>query len=120
MKLPKLQQPNVTDSYTEWSSFIDLFGPSVDSNTPLTNSVKLNYLKACLKDDAAKLISSGMSTDANHEIALTLLTEKYANKRCNVQADLKKIWTQASMRSESGLQLRKKFGDTKRIFDSPR
>ena len=119
MKLPKFQQPNFTGSYTEWSSFIDLFGPPIDFNSPLTNSVKLYYLKACLKDDAAKLMTASMITDANYEIDQTLLPE-YGNKRCIVQADLKKIWMQASMRSESGLRLRKKLGDIKRKFASPR
>ena len=46
-----------------------------------------------------------MITDDNYEIALTLLPERYKNIRCIVQAQLKKIRTQASMKSESGLGL---------------
>ena len=107
MKLPKLQLPSFTGSYTEWTSFIDLFRASVDSNMQLTKSEKLNYLRACLKGDAAKLISSLMITDANYEIALTLLRDRYENKRCIVQAHLKVIWSQPSMKCESGLGMRK-------------
>ena len=67
----------------------------------------LNYLRACLKGDAAKLICSLMITDANHEIALTLLRKRYENKRCIVQGHLKVIWSQPSLKYESGLGLRK-------------
>ena len=63
----------------------------------LVNSKKLKYLRACLKRDAAKLISSVMITDANCEIALTLLQDRYENKLCIVQAHLKVIWSQPSM-----------------------
>ena len=73
MKLPKLQLPNFTGSYNKCTSFVDLFKASVGSNMQLTKSEKLNYLRACLKGNAAKLISSLMITDANYETALTLL-----------------------------------------------
>ena len=42
LKLPKLQLPSFSGSYTEWNSFRDLFNASVDSNTQLSNSEKLN------------------------------------------------------------------------------
>ena len=67
LKLPKLQLPTFTGSYTEWTSFFDLFKAAKDSNTQLTNCEKLNYLKACVKVDAAKLISLFSITDYNME-----------------------------------------------------
>ena len=103
MKLPKLHLKSFTGSYTEWISFIDLFRASVDSNLQLTKSEKLNYLRACLRGDAAKLISSLMITDAYYEIAFTLLRDRHENKRCSVQVHLKVIWSQPSMKCESGL-----------------
>ena len=107
MRLPKLQLPSFTGLYTEWMSFIDLFRASVDGNNQLSDSEKLNYLKVCLVGDAAKLIASVTITDANYSIAMKLLHERYENKRCIVQAHLKAIWTQPSMRSESAVGLRK-------------
>ena len=71
----------------------------------LTKSEKLNYLRACLTGDAAKLICSLLVTDANYEIALTLLRDRYKNKRCIVQAHFKVMWSQPSMKCESGLWL---------------
>ena len=46
-----------------------------------------------------------MITDAIYETALTLSREKHESKRCIAQAHLKVIWTQASMKFESGLGL---------------
>ncbi len=65
MMLPKLALPTFTGSYTDWMSFADLFHAAVDSNQSLTKSEKLNYLKACVKGDAATLISSIAITQAN-------------------------------------------------------
>ena len=69
LRLPKLELPTFTGCYTDWMSFIDLFKASIDSNSQLTNSEKLNYLRACVKGDAAKLINSITITDTNYTIA---------------------------------------------------
>ena len=105
LKLPKL--PSFTGSYTDWMSFAVLFKASVDSNSQLSNSEKLNYLKACVKGEAAKLISSVTITEYNYEIAWELLRERYENKRSIVQAHLQAIWSQCSLKSESSNGLRK-------------
>ena len=107
LRLPKLQLPSFTGLYTEWMSFIDLFRASVDNNSQLSASEKLNYLKVCLVGDAAKLISSVTITDSNYPIAMQLLQERYENKRCIVQAHLKAIWTQPCLKNESASGLRK-------------
>ena len=107
LRSPKLNLPTFSGSYTEWMSFFDLFNAAVNSNTQLSVSEKLNYLRACLKGDAAKLICSVAITDANYAIALCLLTDRYANKRSIVQAHLQSIWSQSSMKVESASGLRK-------------
>ena len=107
LRLPKLNLPTFSGSYTEWMSFFDLFNAAVNSNTQLSDSEKFNYLRACLKGDAAKLICSVSITDANYAIALGLLTDRYANKRSIVQAHLQSIWSQSSMKVESASGLRK-------------
>ena len=107
LRLPKLNLPTFSGSYTEWMSFIDLFHAAVDSNSQLSDSEKLNYLRACVKGDAAKLICSVAITDANYAIAMGLLSDRYANKRSIVQAHLQSIWTQPSMKVESATGLRK-------------
>ena len=74
-------------------SFSDLFNAAVNSNTELSDSEKLNYLRAGLKSDAAKLICLVLITDAIYTIALGLLTDRYANKRSIVE-DQKTVGSQ--------------------------
>ena len=62
-RLPELELLTFTGAYTDWMSFIDLFKASLDSDSQLANSEKLNYFRACVKGDAAKLISSITLTD---------------------------------------------------------
>ena len=94
LRLPKLQLPTFTGSYTDCMSFIIFFRASVDKNIQVTNSEKLNYLKARVKGDATKLNSSITITDPNFIIAIDLLIERHENRRSIVQAHLQKIWGQ--------------------------
>ena len=57
--------------------------------------------------DGAKLMASVTIPEANYSAAMTLLDERYENKRCTVQAHLEAIRTQPLMRSESAVGLRK-------------
>ena len=107
MKLRELQLPAFTGSYTDWMSFFDLFKASVDSNTHLSNSEKLNYLNACVNGEAARLISSISITDANYNIPFALLKDRYENERSIIQAHLQAIWSQPVLKTESAFGLRK-------------
>ena len=107
MRLPKLQMLTFTGAYTDWVSFSDLFQAAVGSSSLLSDSERLNYLKACIKGDAAKIFSSLRITDANYPIAWQLLKDRYDNTRSKVHAHLQAIWSQSSMKVESGSGLRK-------------
>ena len=85
-RLPKLNLPTFSGNYKSWTSFFDLFTSSVDSNSTLTNSQKLQYLKASLTGDAAKLLSSFTVTDNNYEPALDVLKKRYDNPRMIARA----------------------------------
>ena len=51
LRLPKLDLPQFTGTYSAWPSFVDLFNGSVDNNQNLSNSQKLFYLKGALKGE---------------------------------------------------------------------
>ena len=96
LKLPKLHFLSFTGSYADWMSFAYLFKASVDSNYELSNSDKLNYLKACVKGEATKLISSITITVYNlGSPARTLWKQK---EHCtspftsNLVSRLSKVW----------------------------
>ena len=92
MKLRKLQLQKFTGLHTDWTRFFYLLKASVDSNSHFSNSEKLNYLKACVKGEEVRLVSSISITDANYNTALTLLKDRYENKRRIIQAHLRAIY----------------------------
>ena len=112
MKLPNRQLPTFTGSYTHWMIFSDLFKDFVDSKSHLSNSEKLNFLKACVKGEAARIIGSISITDANYNIALKLLKDRYENKRSVIEAHLQALWPQPVLKTESALGLRKHLEHT--------
>ena len=91
-KLPKLNLPTFKGDYENWLSFYDLFKSSVHDNRSLTDSQRLQYLKASLQGDAAKLLTSLAITDANYSIALQTLEERYANPRMIARTHLTSIF----------------------------
>ena len=107
IKLPKVELPNFSGKYTQWTSFYDLFNASVHSNISLKPAEKLNYLKAALKGEAFTLIKKLAITDANYVVARDTLERRYANKRFTVRMHLEEILNQASIKSENGIGLRR-------------
>ena len=89
------------------TSFIDLFNSSVDSNSQLSNAQKLQYLKAFLTNDAAKLLSSFTITDSNYHTALEVLKKRYDNPRMIARAHVQSIFDLPNMRNDNGKDLRK-------------
>ena len=70
-------------------------------------------MKACVKAEAVRLISSTLITDSNYNNALTLLKDRYENKRSIVQAHLQAIWSQPVLKTETSLGLKKRLELTK-------
>ena len=105
-KLPKLDLPTFTGDYLTWTSFIDLFRGAVHNNTALLDSQKLQYLKASLKGDAAKLLASVTITDANYSVAMRMLRDRYQNERMILRAHVHAIATQKQLSNETAKDLR--------------
>ena len=81
LKLPKISLPTFSGKYNEWTPFYDLFKNTVDCNRALSDIQKLQYLKTSLKEQPARLLSHLPTTNANYQVALTILKERYDNKR---------------------------------------
>lgn len=105
VKLPKIDLPQFDGRYENWQSFQDLFLASVDKNNSLSSAQKLQYLKSCAKGEAANLIKSFTVTDQNYREAWSLLTDRYDNKRELVSAQLKRLFNQPEVRSQSATHL---------------
>ena len=72
LKLPKINLSCFNDKYSDWTQFFDHFKGTVDGNSSLSPIQKLQYLKASLKDEPAKLLAHIPTTSANYEVAVQL------------------------------------------------
>lgn len=81
IELPKIKIPEFTGKSVEWRSFIELFDKIVHTNQNITDSIKMQYLKTCLKADAAKLVNHMAPTAENYDACYNVLRNRYDNKR---------------------------------------
>ena len=66
-------------------------GTASKSNPCLTGVQKLNYLRAQLQGEAAKVVAGFPLTNANYEHSVTLLTERYGQTHKLVQAHMQAL-----------------------------
>ena len=78
--LPTLKLKPFDGDPSEWNSFFDQF-KAVVLSTSLPNTDKLQHLKMALTGEPLSVISQLKIEDLNLEVALTLLREKYENRR---------------------------------------
>ncbi|XP_063728523.1 uncharacterized protein LOC134856085 [Symsagittifera roscoffensis] len=107
VQLPKLELPTFSGKYVEWSLFYDLFTASIDKNNSLSDAQKLNYLKAALKDEPARIIASLSINDANYAIPKQQLIKRYDNRRSVINAHIQEFLAFSVLKSENVSTLRK-------------
>ena len=81
MRLPKLNLPTFSGNIHEWLSFKDIFRSSIHKNSALSASQKLSYLKPSLQAEPLRIIQSIPISDANYDIAWSLLKDRFSNKK---------------------------------------
>ncbi|GBN62327.1 hypothetical protein AVEN_172279-1 [Araneus ventricosus] len=86
VKLPTLSVPTFNGKIENWIMFKDMFVTSVIDNKSISNSMKLQYLKASCRDEALRVIQSISISDANFDIAWKLLEDS------DIGNDIKKFW----------------------------
>ena len=105
-KLPKLELKTFSGGYTQWTEFYDVFKCSVDRNDTLAKVQKLQYLKSCLKGEAANLIKACALNDENYDVAMNLLKSRYDNIKTIRDAHFDCIFQaqQLSTKSAAGIR----------------
>ncbi|XP_036146042.1 uncharacterized protein LOC118646697 [Monomorium pharaonis] len=106
VRLPKLDLPKFSGRYDEWFPFYNAFLSVIHSNASLNDIHKLQYLRAAITGEAHELICALEMSDANYEVAWSLLKERYDNKRLVVENHLKAIVGLPSMTKENAIELR--------------
>lgn len=110
IKLPELNIPLFSGSYTEWSSFYDIYTSLVHNNDNLSAIENFFHLRSSLVKSTADCIKNIETTSDNYEIAWTNLITHYNNKKLLVQTHVKAICDLPTIKSKSSTSLRK-FSD---------
>ena len=106
IKIPKPNLPLFSVNYMEWTSFFALFKGAVIDNSSLQGSQKLQYLKASVKSDVAKLLASIPVADHNFDIAMNTAINRYENKRIIIRTYPHSIFSYRSLTTDNAKELR--------------
>ena len=87
-RLPKLNIPTFSGDPLLWQSFWDCFEAAVHNNSSLTAVQKLNYLRAQLQHDAARVVAGFPLTGVNYEHSVTLLRQRYGQPHKLINAHM--------------------------------
>ncbi|KRZ66613.1 hypothetical protein T10_7670 [Trichinella papuae] len=77
VRLPSLELPKFGGDFTEFRGFWDRFADSIHKRTDLSDGAKLTYLRGCLTGDALKAIIGLSSSNADYEVAVQRLKERF-------------------------------------------
>ena len=106
VRLPRLNLLSFNGAYHAWLNFYDSFKALIHDNQQLADGQKLHYLRSCLKDEAARVISSLETSSANYDVAWDLLKERYDNRRIIIQNHIKTLMELPSSHKESASNIR--------------
>lgn len=91
VKLPKLQLASFNGDKTRWVEFWDSFKSSVHENKSLSNCEKFNYLRSRLTGEAERSVLGLTLSDANYNVAIGILQERFGNVQEAVDLHYKQL-----------------------------
>ena len=91
IKLPKLELIKFDGNIFRWQEFWDSYEATIHNNNSLGNIDKFNYLRAQLRNDAKEAITGLETTDANYQVAIDILKERYGKKQLIINAHYSKL-----------------------------
>lgn len=107
VKLPVLNLPTFSGSYSEWNGFSESFKALIADNSKLSDVEKFFYLQDCLKGSAKDILQGLSATSSNYHIAMRMLEERYNNEKLIIFSHLESILEHPKMQRESSTDLRK-------------
>ncbi|XP_063532113.1 uncharacterized protein LOC134742857 [Cydia strobilella] len=108
-RLPKLQLPVYSGDVLAWCEFWDVFRSNIDSRN-LPEVDKLSYLKTSVAGDAKKAIDGLSTTNANYDIAVSILKERFGKTSHLIDAHYAALY-KVKMAKGSAEDCRKTFNE---------
>ena len=91
IKLPKLELEKFHGDIFKWLEFWDSYEATIHKSNSLSSVEKFNYLRAQLRNEAKEAITGLKTTEANYEVAVTILQERYGKKQLIINAHYAKL-----------------------------
>ena len=101
--LPKLHLPKYSGDPKRWQEFWDAFGV-VDGNQSIAPVNKFRHLRTLLEGEAAAAISGIQTTDANYNVAVKLLKERFVQKQIIVNAHIEALTNLQTVHSDKDVK----------------
>lgn len=111
IQLPPLKIPEFSGNVRDWRSFRDLYDKIVHNNKTIAKSIKIQYLKAYIKGNAAALVAHVSPNENNYDSCYKILCSRYENKRENLGTFIDEIMSLKKL-SDSKSDGIKKIHDT--------
>jgi hypothetical protein len=106
-KLQSIPLPEFSGDALYWHSFADRFQALVDRDSRLSQVAKLDYLKGCLKGEAARLVTHIPSTNENYKIAWKLLERRFGDEWPTLVRHLETMFNFKPLTSKNSKDLRR-------------
>ena len=91
VRLPKIEIKRFNGDATEWQTFYDSFECAVHKNKQISNIEKMNYLINLLEGEAASTLKGLQLSNANYEVALNMLQERYGDEQVLISSFMNKL-----------------------------
>jgi len=91
VRLPPITLPTFDGNIQEWASFFDCFKAMVHNEDTYPAAQKFSYLRSTLTGAALDVVRAIPMTEANYEVALKRLRQRYENKSMIIQSHIRAI-----------------------------
>lgn len=108
---PKIELPTFDGSYSQWTTFKDLFVEAVHSNNMIPRVQKMQHLKAKLRGEAERLVQHLNINSDNYESCWEILQHRYDNLRLIFSYHANLLLNQHEIQQPTAAAL-KKFHDS--------
>lgn len=105
VQLPPIKMPEFSGNIQGWESFFDCFRSMVHDVNTLTPAQKFYYLRSCVTGAALDLIKAVPMTDANYEVAIERLKQRYDNKSLVIQSHIRSLLESPYVESPNATEL---------------
>lgn len=104
IKLPELKVPPFSGDIRGWKPFFELFEKAVINNWNLSGAEKLTYLKSFLSGEALSLINNLSIQDANFQVAIDTLKNRFDNPLKTIYSHIENILEAPSLNKTTNLR----------------